>query len=96
MSLATAAPVIPAAGWREPDWRHVLRCEPPVPVVDVPNVNESIARTTRAFNAVIERLVLRHPEQWWWVHRRWKSARRPRRRTTPRASLHDAPGGGLK
>ena len=96
IALATGAPVIPVACWREADGRHVLRFEPPVPVVDVANVNESIARTTRAFNAVIERLVLRHPEQWWWVHRRWKSARRSRRRTTPRASLPDAPGGGLK
>ena len=96
IARATGAPVIPAACWREADGRHVLRFEPPVPVVDVANVNESIARTTRAFNAVIERLVLRHPEQWWWVHRRWKSARRPRRRTTARASLPDAPGGGLK
>jgi KDO2-lipid IV(A) lauroyltransferase len=96
IALATGAPVIPAACWREPDGRHVLRFEESVPVVDTPNVNESIARTTRAFNAAIERLVLRHTEQWWWVHRRWKSARRPRRRTTLRASLPDAPGGGLK
>jgi len=80
IALSTKAPVLPAACWRNPDGRHVLRFEPPVPLVDVENVNESIVRTTRAFNAAIERLVLRHPEQWWWVHRRWKSARRKRRR----------------
>ena len=81
IALATGAPVIPAACWREPEGRHVLRFEEPVPAVDVANVNESILRTTRAYNAAIERLVLRHPEQWWWVHRRWKSARRKRRRS---------------
>ena len=90
IALATGAPVIPAASWREADGRHVLRFEEAVPLVDVPNVNASIVRTTRAFNAAIERLVLRHPEQWWWVHRRWKAARRPRRRTALRVDLPEA------
>jgi phosphopantetheine--protein transferase-like protein len=86
IALSTSAPVLPAASWREPDGRHVLRFEPAVATVDVDNVNESIIRTTRAFNAAIERLVLRHPEQWWWVHRRWKSARRKRRAKVASAS----------
>ena len=73
IALATGAPVLPAAAWREPDGRHVLRFEDPVPVVDHANTNEAIRRTTRAFNAALERLVLRHPEQWYWVHRRWKA-----------------------
>ncbi len=51
IALATGAPVLPAACWREPDGRHVFRFENPVPVVDVDNVNESIRRTTRAYNA---------------------------------------------
>lgn len=76
IALATGAPVLPAASWREPDGRHVLRFEDPVPVVDHENTNEAIRRTTRAFNAALERLVLRHPEQWYWVHRRWKAAPR--------------------
>ena len=41
-------------------------------------VNEEIRLTTRAYNAMLERLVLRHPEQWFWVHRRWKPSRRQR------------------
>lgn len=76
IALATGAPVLPAAAWREPDGRHVLRFEDPLPVVDDENTNEAIRRTTRAFNAALERLILRHPEQWYWVHRRWKSVRR--------------------
>jgi KDO2-lipid IV(A) lauroyltransferase len=78
IALATGAPVLPAAGWREPDGRHVLRFEAPVPRVETDNVNEEIRANTRAFNAALERLVLRHPEQWFWVHRRWKVVRRNR------------------
>jgi len=84
IALATGAPVLPAACWREPDGRHVLRFETAVAPIDVDDVGESIRRTTRAYNAAIERLVLRHPEQWWWVHRRWKSARRRKARAMRR------------
>jgi phosphopantetheine--protein transferase-like protein len=75
IALATGAPVLPAAGWREPDGKHVLRFEEPVPLIETDNVNEEIRANTRAFNAALERLVLRHPEQWFWVHRRWKAVR---------------------
>jgi len=74
LALATGALVLPAASWREPDGRHVLRFEDPLPAVDDENTNEAIRRTTRGFNAALERLILRHPEQWYWVHRRWKRA----------------------
>ena len=90
IALATGAPVLPAASWRKPDGTHVLRFEPPVPPVDVANVSESIVRTTRAYNAALERLVLRHPEQWWWVHRRFRRARRkPRNRRNAMAAGND-------
>ena len=75
IALATGAPVLPAAGWREPDGKHVLRFEEPVPLIETENVNEEIRANTRAFNAALEHLVLRHPEQWFWVHRRWKAVR---------------------
>ncbi len=76
IALATGAPVLPACSWREPDGTHVLRFEVPVAAIDDADTNEAIRRTTRAYNAALERMILRHPEQWWWVHRRWKSARR--------------------
>jgi len=72
LALNTGAPVVPAASWREPDGRHVLRFEEPLAVIESDDVNEAIRRNTRAYNAALERLILRHPEQWWWVHRRWK------------------------
>jgi KDO2-lipid IV(A) lauroyltransferase len=74
LALNTGAPVVPAASWREPDGRHVLRFEQPLEVIESDDVNEAIRRNTRAYNAALERLILRHPEQWWWVHRRWKAA----------------------
>ncbi|HTI48110.1 MAG TPA: 4'-phosphopantetheinyl transferase superfamily protein [Casimicrobiaceae bacterium] len=80
LALATGAPVMPAASWREPDGSHVLRFEAPLPPLDHEDTNEAIRRNTRAYNAALETLILRHPEQWWWVHRRFRRAGRARRR----------------
>jgi phosphopantetheine--protein transferase-like protein len=77
MALATGAPVVPASSWREPDGSHVLRFEEALPLVESDKVSEEIRRNTRAYNAMLEILVLRHPEQWFWVHRRWKLAPAP-------------------
>ena len=72
IALATGAPVVPATSWREPDGRHVLRFEEALLPIECEDVDEAIRRNTRTYNAALERLVLRHPEQWFWVHRRWK------------------------
>ena len=77
MALATGAPVVPASSWREHDGSHVLRFEEPLPLIECDKVSEEIRRNTRAYNATLEVLVLRHPEQWFWVHRRWKLAPAP-------------------
>ena len=77
MALATGAPVVPASSWREHDGSHVLRFEEPLPLIECDKVSEEIRRNTRAYNAMLEILVLRHPEQWFWVHRRWKLAPAP-------------------
>ena len=78
IACATGAPVVLAASWREPDGRHVLRFEEPLIPIECEDYDEEIRRNTRAYNAALERLILRHPEQWWWMHRRWKSRRNER------------------
>lgn len=72
IAMASGAPVIPATSWREPDGTHVLRFEDPIPLVECEDTSEAIRQNTRAFNAALERLLLRHPEQWIWMHKRWK------------------------
>jgi KDO2-lipid IV(A) lauroyltransferase len=83
IALATGAPVLPAASWREPGGTHVLRFEDPVAAADEADADEALRRTTRRYNAALERMILRHPEQWWWVHRRWRPARGKSARATP-------------
>ncbi len=72
LALTSGAPVIPVSSWREPDGTHVLRFEEPIPRVEADDADEAICKNTRAYNAFIEQAILRHPEQWFWFHRRWK------------------------
>ena len=76
IALATGAPVMPAASWREPDGTHVLKFWPALPPILDDDVGLEIARNTKAYNAALELAIVRHPEQWWWVHRRWKDMQR--------------------
>jgi KDO2-lipid IV(A) lauroyltransferase len=72
MARAAGVQVVPASSWREPDGMHVLRFEDPIDPIACDDYDEEIARNTRQYNAALERLILRHPEQWFWVHRRWR------------------------
>lgn len=72
LAMETGAPVIPSSSWREPDGTHVLRFEDPLPLIECEDVGDAIRRNTQAYNDALERMLLRHPEQWIWMHRRWK------------------------
>lgn len=87
LALATGAAVVPASSWREPDGSHVLRFEDALASVDHEDTGEAIRRATRSYNAALEALVLRHPAQWWWVHRRFRRAR-----PLPRSPAPAGPG----
>jgi KDO2-lipid IV(A) lauroyltransferase len=79
LAMDTGAPVVPVSSWREPDGTHVIRFEEPLPVIECDDGSEAIRRNTRAYNAALERMLLRHPEQWIWMHRRWKLGARTQR-----------------
>jgi KDO2-lipid IV(A) lauroyltransferase len=72
LAMSTGAAVVPASSWREPDGTHVLRFEEALPLIECEDASEAIRLNTRAYNAALERMMLRHPEQWIWMHRRWK------------------------
>jgi KDO2-lipid IV(A) lauroyltransferase len=75
IAMATGSPVMPAASWRETDGTHVLKFWPPLTPIEHDDVGQEIRLNTAQYNAALEALVLAHPEQWWWVHRRWKNQR---------------------
>jgi KDO2-lipid IV(A) lauroyltransferase len=73
LALKTRAPVLPAFIHRLPDGHHELVLEPEIPLVVTGDLDHDIAANTARYTAAIERQVRAHPEQWFWVHRRWKT-----------------------
>jgi KDO2-lipid IV(A) lauroyltransferase len=72
LSRYTGVPVIPAAGYRLPNGKHVLEFYDPIPWKDYGSTAESLYHNTLAYNQALECIILAHPEQWNWMHKRWK------------------------
>lgn len=69
----TGVPVVPLSAYRKSDGRHVLQFHDALPWILADNTKEELYVNTLAYNKMMERFVLSHPEQWLWTHRRWKS-----------------------
>jgi KDO2-lipid IV(A) lauroyltransferase len=72
LSRNTGVPVVPAAGFRLPNGKHVLEFYEPIPWEAHENNQEALYRNTLNYNHALERIILTHPEQWMWLHKRWK------------------------
>ncbi|MHB8636433.1 MAG: lysophospholipid acyltransferase family protein [Fimbriimonadaceae bacterium] len=72
ISLRTQAPIIPVYAIRVGPGQYRVEFFPAVQAVPGQNPTESI---TAAINANLEAIVRRYPDQWLWMHDRWKSAR---------------------
>nr|WP_238400380.1 lysophospholipid acyltransferase family protein [Legionella bononiensis] len=72
LSRHTGVPVIPAAGYRLPNGKHVLEFHDPIPWEDHDSTQEALYQNTLKYNQALEKIILAHPEQWNWLHRRWK------------------------
>ena len=68
----TGAPVVPVYTYRDEKLRTHLRFEPEIPFEENANRDLQNQIMTQKYNTVIENLIRRHPDQWMWVHRRWK------------------------
>lgn len=74
LALRTGATVIPGVLiWDSARKIHRLHFEPPVEIVQTGDTRADILENTARFNKILEGLVRQHPDQWLWVHRRWKT-----------------------
>ena len=76
-SLRTGAPVLPFFMLRQPDNRLRLIIEPPVVFEQDADREEEIKKNVALLTRITEEHIRRYPEQWWWLHRRWKKAKKP-------------------
>jgi Kdo2-lipid IVA lauroyltransferase/acyltransferase len=73
-ALRTGAAVIPGfLIWDEALRKHRLRFDPPLKLIETGDRTRDIVENTQMFNMVLENYVRKNPDQWLWIHRRWKT-----------------------
>jgi KDO2-lipid IV(A) lauroyltransferase len=83
VALKTGCAIVPVRCALKPDGRYRMVYGPPVDWRKTGRPDQDVAALTRHLTSIIELWVRETPEQWLWLHRRWK--------TQPRAS-EELPG----
>ena len=65
-------PIVPAFITQEADGRHHAWLYPPVFVEKTGNKKEEIQQTTQVLTKCVEEHIRQYPEEWFWLHNRWK------------------------
>lgn len=74
IALRTDAPIVPVFIVREGrSARHRVHVLPILEAERSGDPEEDVRRNTQRFTAVFEDMVRRHPDQWLWMHKRWKT-----------------------
>jgi KDO2-lipid IV(A) lauroyltransferase len=74
IALRTDAAVVPGFTIWDPALRkYRLRFDPALELIRTGHLEADIAANTQRFTKVIEDYVRKYPDQWLWVHRRWKT-----------------------
>ena len=72
LAQVSGANIIPAFVIRK-NGRHIMKIEKPVELVDTGNKEADIVTNTQNWSDVVGSYIKKYPEQWVWMHRRWKT-----------------------
>ncbi|MCK5187467.1 MAG: lysophospholipid acyltransferase family protein [Deltaproteobacteria bacterium] len=75
-SFRTGAPILPMFIIRDASNHHKLIIKPPFKLINTENKEDDILQNTAKLTKLIEAYIKQYPSQWWWLHRRWKKAKK--------------------
>lgn len=73
IALKSGAAVVPVFIVRENTYSHRVIYMPEVEIKRSDDLERDVVTYTQKFTNIIETIVREHPEQWFWMHRRWKT-----------------------
>ncbi len=74
VALRTGAAVVPGfLVWEPSENRYVLYFQPELKLTRTGDDEHDAVANTQLFTGALEGIIRRYPEQWLWVHRRWKT-----------------------
>jgi len=72
LALKTKAPLLYGIGVRQPDYSYLAEIYE-INTENLPERNEEkVIEISQRHTAYLERFIRQHPEQWLWMHKRWK------------------------
>jgi KDO2-lipid IV(A) lauroyltransferase len=73
LALRRGVPVLPLFITRREGGQHRIRIEKELPIIRTGQTEEDIIKNTAQYTWILESKIREHPEQWVWIHRRWKT-----------------------
>jgi KDO2-lipid IV(A) lauroyltransferase len=73
MALRDETPVIPAFMLRKPDGRYRLIIGEEVNIIRTGDWEADVRANTQQLTSIIEEMIRQYPDQWLWLHQRWKT-----------------------
>jgi Kdo2-lipid IVA lauroyltransferase/acyltransferase len=74
IALRTDAAVVPGfLAWDENLRKYRLGLQPAVPLIRTGDEEFDVRENTARFNRIIEDCIRNYPDQWFWLHKRWKT-----------------------
>ncbi len=74
LALRTGAAVLPGfLAWEAAEGRYVLHFLPEIELANTGEDDRDAVTNTQLFTRTLENIIRKYPEQWLWVHRRWKT-----------------------
>ena len=67
------APIVPAFITTNPDGTHTAIIHPPVMAEKTADRDHDILVTTQKLTQIIENHIRQYPQEWFWLHNRWKT-----------------------
>ena len=69
-------PIFPVFIHRKANGHHILTVDPPITVEKTDDRSADVRRVTQMVTHRIEEWICTYPEEWFWLHDRWKSLRK--------------------
>lgn len=73
LALRTGAPIVPSFAYRQSDDHISCKALPALPIRDTGNRAADVLAITQQINDVIGEAIWKNPEQWLWLHNRWRT-----------------------
>lgn len=75
LNAESGAPIVPMFAVREDKGKHTILIDRPIELEQSGDSDRDVFLNLTKMSKIIESYVRQYPDQWWWVHQRWRKAK---------------------